>query len=59
MKNTVVYFFQDGSYILLKNVVEKRMDVCALLNLKDLINLLLKQTRKVRKHVFEDLFIIL
>ena len=59
MKNTVVYFFQDGSYILLKNVVEKRMDVCELLNLKDLINLLLKQTRKVRKHVFEGLFIIL
>ena len=59
MKNTVVYFFQDGSYILLKNVVEKRMDVCELLNLKDLINLLLKQTRKVRKHVFEGLFTIL
>ena len=59
MKNTVVYFFQDGSYILLKNVVEKRMDVCELLNLKDLINLLLKQTRKVRKHVFEALFTIL
>ena len=59
MKNTVAYFFQDGSYILLKNVVEKRMDVCELLNLKDLINLLLKQTRKVRKHVFEGLFTIL
>ena len=59
MKNTVVYFFQDGSCILLKNEVEKRMDVCELLNLKDLINLLLKQTRKVRKHVFEGLFNIL
>ena len=59
MKNTVVYFFQDGSCILLKNGVEKRMDVCELLNLKDLINLLLKQTRKVRKHVFEGLFNIL
>ena len=59
MKNTVVYFFQDGSYILLKNGVEKRMDVRELLNSKDLINLLLKQTRKVRKHVFEGLFNIL
>ena len=59
MKNTVVYFFQDGSFILLKNGVEKRMDVCELLNLKDLINLLLKQTRKVRKHVFKGLFNIL
>ena len=58
MKNTGVYFFQDGSYILLKNGVKKRMDVCEFLNLKDLINLLLKQT-KVRKHVFKGLFNIL
>ena len=59
MKNTVVYFFQNGVYIFLKNGVEKRMDVCESLNLKDLINLLLKQTRKVRKHVLEGLFNIL